>query len=278
MQSNNAKMQIDTATGDRQTEHVVNRESGNRAYKAYFTEIRYELLRTSRAKIPLLSILTFPIGFYLIFGVANRAEVFHGHTIARYLIASYSCFGGMGAAFFAVGVSVAYERGQGWLELKRSSPLPTGAYLVSKLIAAVAYGIVITMTLITLGLLTTHMHLSFLEIVGLLSVNSFGVLIFATIALFLGLYMPPQSAGGLVNLVYLPLALFSGLWMPIEFLPHWIQKIALVLPSYYYSRISLHVLGYFDEPVMKGILVMGAYAVVFIILGAIAFRHQESKL
>jgi len=35
----------------------------------------------------------------------------------------------------------------------------------------------------------------------------------------------------------------SGLWLPFMFLPHFIQRIAVVLPSYHLSQLALDVVG-----------------------------------
>jgi ABC-2 type transport system permease protein len=52
-------------------------------------EARFELLKLSRNRSYLFSMIGFPVIFYLLFGVTNKASVFHGHTIARYLLAGY---------------------------------------------------------------------------------------------------------------------------------------------------------------------------------------------
>ena len=45
------------------------------------------------------------------------------------------------AALFGFGVGVAVERGQGWLLLKRATPMPPLAYLLAKMATAVAFGL-----------------------------------------------------------------------------------------------------------------------------------------
>ena len=246
------------------------------ALRAYFKEIQYMLLKLVRERGFAFSVIGFPVVFFLLFGLANRNELFHGHPVARYLVVSYSCFGAMGAAFFAVGVGLAYERGHGWLELKRISPMPTAAYLFSKIFASIVFALVIVAVLITIGLATTNMRISILEGLHLAVVIAGGVVAFASMGVLAGLLIPPSSAASTINFIYLPLSLCGGLWMPIEALPNWLQSFARLLPSYYYSRLGLHALGYFDESETVGWLVLAGYAIVFTIASAIVFRKQEA--
>ena len=62
---------------------------------------------------------------------------------ATYMLATMGCFGVMAVALFGFGVSLAMERGQGWLQVKRASPMPVSAYLLAKLFAAVVFSTVI---------------------------------------------------------------------------------------------------------------------------------------
>ncbi|HTY83346.1 MAG TPA: hypothetical protein VMB19_03960, partial [Silvibacterium sp.] len=109
-------------------------------------EIRYEFLKMLRLRAFSLSVIGFPVMFYFLFGVSNR------HTEwARYLLASYSCFGMVGASLFGLGAGIATERVQGWLELKQASPMPRLAYLVAKMVACSAFALIIVTLLVTLG-------------------------------------------------------------------------------------------------------------------------------
>ena len=117
----------------------------------YFNEARFELLKLSRNRSYLFSMIGFPVIFYLLFGVTNKNYVFQGHTIARYLLAGYSCFGAMGSSLFGIGAGLALERGYGWLEMKRASPMPAAAYLLAKLCVSITFAVGITILLMILG-------------------------------------------------------------------------------------------------------------------------------
>ena len=243
----------------------------------YFNEARFELLKLSRNRSYLFSMIGFPVVFYLLFGVTNKDAVFHGHTIARYLLAGYSCFGAMGSALFGIGAGLAFERGHGWLEMKRASPMPAAAYLLSKLCVSITFGVGITILLMILGTALANVHITAMEGLRLVLVIAGGVLPFASLGLVIGLLMPSNAAPRVINLVYLPLSFCGGLWMPIETLPHWLQVVAHGLPSFWFSRLALQTIGYWDGSAVIAWTLLASYTVVFLLAAAFIFRRQEAQ-
>ncbi len=245
--------------------------------RIYFNEARFELLKLSRNRSYLFSMIGFPVIFYLLFGVTNKNYSFHGHTIARYLLAGYACFGAMGSSLFGIGAGLAFERGHGWLEMKRASPMPAAAYLLAKLCVSITFAVGITMLLMTLGTAFAGVHITVIEGLRLLSVIAAGVLPFASLGLVIGLLMPSNAAPGVINLVYLPLSFCGGLWMPIEELPHWLQLIAHGLPSFWFSRLALRTIGYVDGSAVVAWALLSSYTVLFLLAAAFIFRRQEAQ-
>lgn len=202
-------------------------------------EIRYEFLRALRLRAFSLSVIGFPVMFYLLFGVANR------HTEwARYLLASYSCFGLVGAALFGLGAGIAIERTQGWLELKQASPMPRMAYLLAKTISCAAFAMIIVALLLTIGVTLGGVTMTTGEALKLAAVTLAGVLPFASMGLLISFLVPATAGPGFINLIYLPMSFLSGLWMPISVLPKWMQQIAPALPTYHYAQLALNIFGY----------------------------------
>src|SRR5215470_20049415 len=96
----------------------------------YLKEAKYEFLKNLRLRVYTLSVLSFPIMFYILFGlVLNAHEAIGGTAVPTYLIATYGTFGVMGASLFGTAAGLASDRGLGWLEVKRASPMPPFAYL-----------------------------------------------------------------------------------------------------------------------------------------------------
>ncbi len=72
-------------------------------------------------------------------------------TMPVYMLATMGCFGVMADSLFGFGVSLAIERGQGWLQVKRASPMPIAAYFFAKLFSAVVFSTVIMVLLLAVG-------------------------------------------------------------------------------------------------------------------------------
>jgi ABC-type multidrug transport system permease subunit len=65
--------------------------------------------------------------------------------------------------------------------------------------------------------------------------------------------------------------------MPIEDLPHWLQTVAYGLPSFWFARLALQTLGYFNGSVVTAWTMLACYTVVFLLVAAFVFRRQEAQ-
>jgi ABC-2 type transport system permease protein len=213
----------------------------------FLKETKYEFLKLMRTRSFSLSTIGFPVMFYLLFGLANRNTIAGGMHIAKYMLAGYACFGLIGAALFGIGVGLAGELAAGWLELKRASPMPASAYLFAKCASAVAFGLIIVTILTIVSTAFGGVSLSPAELVKMLGLTIVGSVSFASMGLLLALFVPANAAPAIVNLIYLPMSFLSGLWIPIKFMPHWLQGIAPVLPTYHLSQLMLSIFGYEDS-------------------------------
>jgi ABC-2 type transport system permease protein len=212
--------------------------------RLYGKETKYEFLKLLRAKSFSLAVIGFPVMFYLIFGIANRHANDGNMHIAKYLLGGYACFGMVGAALFGIGVGLASERAAGWLELKRASPMPPMAYLFAKCMTAVAFGVIVVSVLTILAVTMGGVTLSSGELIRMLGMTVVGAISFASMGLLLAQIVPANAASGIINLIYLPMSFMSGLWVPIQFLPHWLQQVAPVLPTYHLAQLMLSIYGY----------------------------------
>jgi ABC-2 type transport system permease protein len=210
-------------------------------------ETRYEFLKLFRTRSFSLATIGFPVMFYVLFGVGNR-NVHEGSVhMAKYMLCGYVCFGLIGSALFGIGVGLASEIAAGWLELKRASPMPVAAYLFAKCASAVAFGIIIVSILTCVGVAFGGVTLSVVELVKMLGLTVVGSISFASMGLLIALLVPANAASGVVNLVYLPMSFLSGLWIPLRFMPHWLQRVAPLLPTYHLSQLMLSIFHYQDS-------------------------------
>ena len=122
--------------------------------RVYRTEAWQEFLKLMRLRIFAASTIALPLMFYVIFGLTFAGEQAGGVGVTTYMLVTYGAFGVIGAALFGFGVSVAVERGQGWMRLKRVAPMPPLACFVAKVLMslAVATIIVLAMFVLVVGL------------------------------------------------------------------------------------------------------------------------------
>ena len=236
-------------------------------------EIRYEFVKMLRTRAFSLSVLGFPIMFYLLFGASNR------HTdYARYLMASYGCMGVVSACLFGIGMGISMERAYGWLELKQASPMPRLAYLAAKIVSSAAFALIIELALIGLALTLGGAHVTAGEALRLLIVDILGSVPFAAMGLLVAVLVPANSAPGIINLIYLPMSFASGFWMPVSTLPHWLQRITPGLPTYHLAQIALSIIGD-AEPghVMSHVQALAGFTLVMFGAAWIIFNRSEAK-
>ncbi len=247
--------------------------------KTYLLEIKYEFLKALRLPAYSLPTLLFPVVFYVFFGVMFGARQTGSVTMSSYLIATYGAFGVIGAALFGFGVSVAVERGQGWLEVKRTTPMPIAAYFVAKLAMAMLFSAIIVTLLFIVGTFFGDVHLPLATMLSLFGVLVAGSITFCAFGLAIGFFAGPNSAAPIVNLIYLPLAFLSGLWVPIIFLPQKVQDLALWLPPYHFSQLALRTIGASrGESLLMHVVAMVMATVLFTTIAYIGYRRDEGKL
>lgn len=246
--------------------------------RIHLLEIKYEFLKALRMPQYSLPTLLFPVFFYMFFGVAFGGRSVGPVRMSEYLIATYGTFGVIGAALFGFGVSVAVERGQGWLEVKRTTPMPISAYFVSKMAMAFIFSAIIVLLLFVMGAVMARVSLPFGQAAALFAVLVGGSVTFCALGLMLGFFAGPNSAAPIVNLIYLPMGFLSGLWIPIGFLPQGVQDVALWLPPYHFSQLALKVIGASrGEPVLVHVAFMIVATILFSAVAYIGYRRDEGK-
>jgi ABC-2 type transport system permease protein len=233
-------------------------------------ETHGELMKLVRMPAYFIPVLMFPIMFYSLFGLS-----FGGEQQATYLIGSYATFGVIGAAMFGLGVGVAVERAQGWLTLKRASPMPALAYFGAKVLISMLFGAMITLLLGSMGVLFGGVTLTVQQSFLLFATMTLGAAPFCAMGCALAYLVGPNSAPAVTNLIYLPMSFASGLWIPVEALPKFVQTIAPALPPYHLNRVALRILGFDQSSVMLHLAMLALSAAAFLLLAAWLYRRDE---
>jgi ABC-2 type transport system permease protein len=201
-----------------------------RSLSIFLREAHYEFIRLLRTRSFSFSVVGFPVVFYLFFGIImNRGQHIGDLSVAKYVLASYAVFGMVGAALFGVGVGLAADLAAGWLDLKRASPMPPLAYVLAKCCSAMFFGVLIVSLLALIGITLGNVSLSFTEYARMIALTVVGVIPFVCMGLALALLVPFSSAPGITNMIYLP---------------HFMQTIAVLMPTYHLGQLMLGAFGY----------------------------------
>ena len=246
----------------------------------YAKEAKYEFLKRWRMPVYSLSVVLFPAMFYILFGLILNRDASGGHKeAATYLLSTMGCYGVIGVSLFGFGVGVAMERGQGWLEVKRASPMPAPAYLTGRMTSCLLFSAIVFLTLFTLGTVFGGVRLTPSQILELMGTLVLGSIPFCAFGLVIGYFVRPNSAPAVVNMLYLPLSFLSGLWMPIGVLPNILQRAAVVLPPYHLGQVALHAVGFESRgDLQTHINVLIGFTLICLGVALLGFRRDEGRL
>jgi ABC-2 type transport system permease protein len=246
----------------------------------YSKEAKYEFLKNLRLRVYTLSVISFPIMFYVLFGlVLNNKAVIGDTGVPTYLIATYGTFGVMGASLFGTASGLAADRGLGWLQVKRASPMPPFAYFTAKVALSMIFSATVVTLLLILGFAFGGVRLPVANIAKLIGTLVAGSLPFSATGLAIGYFAGPNSAPTVINLFYLPLSFCSGLWVPYMFLPKFVRQLALALPPYHLSQLALGVVGAGrHEAAATHWEVLFAYTLICLGVARIGFQRDQGKL
>jgi len=250
-----------------------------RRSRLVWTESRYEILKHLRTPAFIVPTLTFPVLFYLFFGVAMGGRgMGSGATMSVYLIATYGAFGVIGTALSSFGVSLALERGQGLLQLKQATPMPLYAYIFAKLASATLFSSIVTIALFVMGTAFGGAQLDVSQFAMLFATLVVGTIPFALLGLTVGYVVSAEAAVAVINVLYLPMGFLSGLWVPIDFMPAMVKQIATFLPAFHFGQLALSVI---DMPIrghaaLHAVALIG-FSLIFLATAIAAYRFDRRK-
>ncbi|MGJ5817285.1 ABC transporter permease [Paludibaculum fermentans] len=230
-----------TLTIPAQTAPVANLPMpASRLWRAYAIEAKYETLRMLRAPAFAGPFLLLPVVLYLLFAV-----LLFGPGIAKdprgalLIFMGFSVLGVMGPGLFGFGISVAMEREQGLLKLKRALPMPAAASLVAKLMMSMVFVAIVMATMAAAAPLG-HLRLTATQLLSLSFVNILGALPFCAMGFLVGSLSSGKAAPAFVNLFYLPMIYLSAILLP---LPKSMEWIALLSPAFHLDQLGLAAMG-----------------------------------
>lgn len=239
-------------------------------------QCKAEILRTLRNRKFVVTALLMPAIFYFIFTSTMDANMnIGGIQWKAYYLMSMTVFGVIGGSMNTISIRFAQERKQGWVQLLRITPLPSGAYVFSKIAAqsVINLGTIVFMFLI--GGLFKGVELTFVQWLSCGLWIWIGILPFLALGTLIGTIRSVEVVQVISQVIFIVMSALGGLWMPIQSMPSLMQHIAEWLPSYRYGQGAWNMVAG-ASPDWIGIALLAAYAIVFMVLSSYRIKRQEA--
>ncbi len=242
---------------------------------AVWKQCQFEFIRTIRNRQFLFFSIAMPILFYFIFIKVNGPNLqLEGTTWKTYFLMSMAAFSIIGSSLFGLAGRISFERTQGWLRLVQTTPLRHSAYIVGKCLSQFVVSIASITALFLVGGLSQGVHLSAAEWLESGLLLTVGSLPFVTMGLFVGVLFRVEAATLVCNIFNLVLGVLGGLWFPVAIMPQLMQDIAHWTPSYRFAHLAWQTVAGAAVQ-LSDVLVLLAYAVLFVLLTIWVLRKQE---
>lgn len=199
------------------------------------THVGYELLRTVRNRRLALLSLGFPLVLLLVVGGANRdVEDFLGSGIsfALYYLAGMISWGAM-TAVIGGGARIAPERQLGWVRQLRLTPLRPATYLTAKVVSGYLLALLTMVVLTAAAVLALGARMPAGGWARMYLLVLVGLVPFATLGVWIGHAVSPDSIGPAVGGLTALFALLGGAWGPITGDAGVLHTLTEWLPSYW---------------------------------------------
>jgi ABC-2 type transport system permease protein len=218
----------------------------------------------------------FPVIFYMLFVGDHRPSRIVDGTVEwrTYLLVTMCSFGSLVASLTAGGARLSSERATGWSRQLRVTPLPAWSYLVTKIVATLLVVLPEVLLVEVVGVAFGGVHLSVSQWFGLTTLLWVASLPFVVIGIFVGWTAHTETAFPVVVGLLFVLGYFGGLFSPVDKLPHVLQVVAHVLPSFHDAALGISLLDGRGLGVSHW-LVLGAYAVA--LSGMLLFRQRREE-
>lgn len=239
------------------------------------TFLRIEMLRLVRNRRTVFFALVMPPAFFLIFGSPSTYRTMsagHGNVTA-YIMISMAVYGAM-LATTSGGAMVSVERSLGWSRQLRLTPLRPLAYILTKVLIAMALGLASVVIVYSVGYLAGAQADTTVWVESAV-VAWLGSSVFAAFGLFMGYLLPAENVMQVLGPVLALLAFAGGLFVPLT--DGVFATIAKFTPLYGLAELSRAPLG---DPgwSLTAVVNLVAWAVVFVTGAAVMFRSDTARV
>jgi len=231
-----------------------------------------EIIRLRRNKRYLIFTLALPVLLYLAFGKSTGTA--YGVPFKAFYMVTMATLGGFSGVLTGNAQRISQEMKDGWIRQLRLTPLPASAYVVSKIITALATAVPVVLVVLVLGRFYGGVHMAAWQWVAVAVTVWFGSTIFAALAVAIGYKFQPDQVQALSVMLYLLFAFLGGLYFPLT--GAW-RVIGEALPTYAVAKISAAVIQ--NASVSAGLAIgLVVWLAVFAGLATLAVRSSAETL
>lgn len=245
-------------------------------WKSTIGQCKAELLRTIRNRRFVFFSVAMPVIFYFIFtSTMGAGTKVNGVDWSAYYLMSMTAYGVIGAGITSLSMKLARERSQGWTRLLRITPLPSWAFVASRIASQGIINLCTITMMFVIGAFAKGVHLPasvWIESGLWIWVGGFS---FMAIGTLLGTIRNADVVQLVATLVYMGLSVLGGLWMPTSSMSDSLQKIAHFMPTYRLGQGAWNLAGGGSID-WQGVLILAAYVIVFMILSSYIIKKQEA--
>jgi ABC-2 type transport system permease protein len=239
------------------------------------TYLRYEILRTLRARRFLIFSLGFPLVLFYTVAGAHRSAHIDGIGFPLYYMTGMLSWGTM-MSVVSSGGRIAQERSVGWTRQMRVTPLTTRSYFTAKVLSSYLLAL---LTVLIMGLAGTSLgvRLAAHEWLTMLAQVLVGLIPFAILGIMLGHLLSVDSLGPALGGGTSVLALLGGAYGPLASGGAFLA-IVKCLPSYWLVQASKSAIGSSGWPPTEAWIVIGAWTVVLAVLAARVYQRDTQRV
>lgn len=226
-----------------------------------------ELLRLRRNRRYLILTVMLPVVLYLLVARQVSATAY-GVTYKAFYMVAMATLGSFSGSLLGNAQRISQEKKEGWIRQLRLTPLPANAYVISKIIVAMATTLPAILIVLLLGRFYGGVHMAAWQWLAIFGTIWFGASIFSALAVALGYKFLPDQVQAIGTIIYFVFAIFGGLWFPLDGV---LKQIGEVTPTYAAVKIGTDVIG--GASVAPGlILSLFIWLAVFAGLATLAVR------
>lgn len=244
--------------------------------KPMIAQCKAELLRTLRNRRFVIFSIVFPVMFYFIFtaAIGNNKQI-GGVSWKAYYLMSMTVFGVVGSSMNTMAIRLSNERKMGWVRLIKITPLPSSAYVLSKIAAQAILNLGTILLMFIIGAAVKGVEMPVTEWLGSGLWIWLGAFPFMALGALLGTIRSPEVVQVLAQLIYMGMSFLGGLWTPTSAMSKLLQDIAKWLPTYRLGENAWNIISgaAFN---WSGVAILAGYVLVFVGAASYILKKQEA--